>query len=119
MRVLALWVVLLFASPAYASGDVGVVVVGEVTMQPALAAHLDAWLRQHGHQLSPAPLPPDAINTLTDCFVMEDEACARKVVEKRARTQAVLFARVDLKIEDGQADRTVTLTAYWFDKGRD
>ena len=116
MRALALWIVMLFASPALA-GDVGVVVVGEVTMQPALAAHLEAWLRHHGHDLAPAPLPPDAINNLTDCFVMEDEGCARRVVETRSKTQSVVFARIDLKANDDS--RTATLTAYWFDKGRD
>ncbi|MDQ3340623.1 MAG: PEGA domain-containing protein [Myxococcota bacterium] len=99
------------------NNDVGVVVVGEATMQPQLAAQLEGWLRQHGHQLVSAPLPPDAINTLQDCFVIEDEVCARKVVEKRSKTQAVVFAKVDLKVD--ASDKTVTLTAYWFDKGRD
>jgi hypothetical protein len=99
--------------PAHAgNNDVGV-----VAMQPQLAAQLEGWLRQHGHQLVPAPLPPDAINTLLDCFVIEDEGCARKVVEKRSKTQSVVFAKIDLKAD--AADKTVTLTAYWFDKGRD
>src|SRR5512139_2546500 len=118
MRAFALLLFVLASSPAIAgTGDVGVVVVGEVTMQPQLAAQLEGWLRQHGHQLVPAPLPPDAINTLTDCFVIEDEGCARKVIEKRSKTQAVVFARIDLKADS--ADKTVTLTAYWFDKGHD
>ena len=118
MRAFALFVLLLLGSPALAgSGDVGVVVVGEVTMQPQLAAQLEGWLRQHGHQLVPAPLPPDAINTLIDCFVVEDEGCARKVVEKRSKAQSVVFAKIDLKTD--AAEKTVTLTAYWFDKGRD
>ena len=65
----SLALVLLFTAPARAgrsgSNDVGVVVVGEATMQPQLAAQLESWLRQHGHSLVPAPLPPDAINTMT------------------------------------------------------
>lgn len=118
--LLALLVVFFTSVPAGANtNDVGVVVVGEVTMQPQLAAHLETWLRQHGHQVSLAPLPPDAINTLQDCFVMEDEVCARTVIDNRAKTQSVVFARVDLKHEEGKPDRVVTLTAYWFDKGRD
>ncbi len=119
MRRLALLVLLWMTSPAWAGGDVGVVVVGEATMQPQMAAQLEQWLRQHGHQLAPAPMPPDAINTLIDCFVIEDESCARKVVEKRSKTQAVVFARVDLKVSDDKPERTVTLTAYWFEKNRD
>jgi hypothetical protein len=115
---LSLLVLFAISSPARAgNNDVGVVVVGEVTMQPQLAAQLESWLRQHGHQLVPAPLPPDAINTLLDCFVIEDEVCARKLVEKRSKTQSVVFAKVDVKSE--ASDKTVTLTAYWFDKGRD
>jgi hypothetical protein len=120
MRALlfASFVLLSLAAPVRAgNNDVGVVVVGEATMQPQLAAQLEGWLRQHGHQLVPAPLPPDAINTLQDCFVIEDEVCARKVVEKRSKTQSVVFAKVDVKAES--TDKTVTLTAYWFDKGRD
>jgi hypothetical protein len=119
MRRLALLVLLWMAAPARAGGDVGVVVVGEVTMQPQLASQLETWLRSHGHQLTPAPLAPDAINTLMDCFVIEDEGCARKVVEKRSKTQAVVFARVDLKTGDDNPEKTVTLTAYWFEKGHD
>jgi hypothetical protein len=86
-------------------------------MQPQLAAQLELWLRQHGHNVVPAPLPPDSINTLMDCFVIEDETCARKVVENKAKTQSVVFAKVDLKPDAD--DKTVTLTAYWFAKGRD
>jgi PEGA domain len=118
MRTLPLLAVLCLSTPALADDDIGVVVVGEPTMQPQLAAQLEGWLSGHGHQLSPAPLPPEAINTLIDCFVIEDEGCARKVVEKHARSKAVVFARVDLAAGENP-ERTVTLTAYWFDKGKD
>lgn len=119
MRALLLVALAILSSaPARAgNNDVGVVVVGEATMQPQMAAQVEAWLRQHGHVLVPSPLPPDAINTIVDCFVIEDEVCARKVVEKRAKTQSIVFAKVDLKPD--ASDKTVTLTAYWFSKGRD
>ncbi|MBA3392052.1 MAG: PEGA domain-containing protein [Deltaproteobacteria bacterium] len=111
-----LLLVVWMTSPAYAGREVGVVVVGESTMQPQLVAQLEAWLRQHGHQLVPAPLPPEAINTLIDCFVIEDEVCARKVIEKRAKAATVVFARVDLQAGATADERTVTITAYWFEK---
>ncbi|MBA3821927.1 MAG: PEGA domain-containing protein [Deltaproteobacteria bacterium] len=117
MRALVLG--LLVWMSATAQADVGVVVIGEATMQPQLAAQLEGWLRQHGHQLVAAPLPPDAINTMIDCFVLEDENCARLVIKKRAKAQAVVFARVDLQAGATDSERTVTLTAYWFDKTRD
>lgn len=114
--VLCLWMT---SSPARASADVGVVVVGESTMQPQLAAQLDSWLRKHGHQVVAAPLAPDAINTIIDCFVVEDEPCARKVVEKRSKAQSVVYARVDLQPGGAANERTVAVTIYWFEKGKD
>lgn len=102
-----------------ARADVGVVVTGEATMQPQLAAQLEMWLRAHGHELVSAPLPPEAINTLIDCFVIEDQGCASKVVEKRSKSSAVVFAQVSVTSGATALDRTVTLTAYWLDKGKE
>ena len=112
---LALFVALATSGTAHAGGDIGVVVTGEGTMQPQLAAQIEGWLAAHGHTLVASPLPPDAITALVDCFVLEDQRCARGVVEKRAKTSTVVYARVDAKTTSGGRD--VTLTAYWFDKG--
>lgn len=117
--VVACALLALAAVPARADGGVGVVVTGEATMQPQLAAQLETWLRSHGHHLVSAPLPPEAINSLIDCFVVEDQGCARRVVEKRSKTPSVVFAQVTVVAGDTALDRTVTLTAYWLDKGRD
>jgi PEGA domain len=115
MRALITFAIVAAANAAYADGSIGVVVTGEATMQAPLAAQLEGWLRQHGHQLIASPLPPDAINTLVDCFVIEDQACARGVVEKRAKSDSLVFARVE--VSPGDAGRDITLTAYWFVKG--
>lgn len=101
------------------AGGVGVVVTGDATLQPQLTAQLEGWLRQHGHELVASPLPPDAVNSLIDCFVIEDPACARGVVEKRAKTTTVVFARVDVSDNATSGMRDVTITAYWFDKGHE
>ncbi|HEU0036312.1 MAG TPA: PEGA domain-containing protein [Kofleriaceae bacterium] len=107
------------AAPRPARADqVGVVVTGEPTLQPQLAKHLETWLTKHGHQVVPAPLPPDAVNTLIDCFVIEDEGCARGVIEKRAKAKAIVYARVDIQA-GGDIEKTATVLAYWFEKGRD
>ena len=101
---------------ARADGGAGVVVAGEATMQAPLASQLEGWLRSHGREVVASPLEPDAINTLVDCFVIEDESCAIGVVEKRAKSQVVVFARIDITAApDGTRD--VTLTGYWFAKG--
>jgi hypothetical protein len=105
-------------SPAHADGDVGVIVTGEGSVQPQLEAHIEDWLSRHGHRLVPSPLPPEAISALIDCFVAEDQTCARNVVEKRAKSSSMVYARVDSRNATSGA-REVTLTAYWFDKGHD
>lgn len=106
------------ASPARAGGDVGVIVTGDGSLQPQVAAQLDSWLSQHGYTLVPSPLPADAINTLIDCFVTDTPGCARELIEKRSKTSSVVYARVDIK-NNANGPRDVQLTAYWFDKGKE
>ncbi|HET9622648.1 MAG TPA: PEGA domain-containing protein [Kofleriaceae bacterium] len=107
---------LLASSPARAGSDVGVIVTGEGTLQPQLAAQIESWLSQHGHTLVPSPLPPDAIATLTDCFVLDNQACARDLVDKRSKSSSMVFAKIDIKANP-TSGRDITLTVYWFDKG--
>jgi hypothetical protein len=115
MRILLLF---FFLGTATARAEqVGVVVTGEAAMQPQLVNQLEGWLRKHGHQLVASPLPPDAINTLVDCFVIEDEGCARGVIEKRSKARAIVYARVDIAA-GGDLEKTVTVLAYWFEKGK-
>jgi PEGA domain len=102
------------SSAARASADVGVVVVGEPSMQPQVAAQLEAWLTAHGHRVVPAPLSPEVVTVLNDCFTVEDDGCARKTVDKHAKSQAVVFARITL--DPTKPERTAVITAWWFKK---
>ena len=115
MRTLAFLFVALGLATARAE-PVGVVVTGEATMQPQLVNQLETWLKNHGYQLVATPLPPDAINTLVDCFVIEDEGCARGVIDKRGKS-AIVYARVDIQA-GGDLENTVTVLAYWFANGQ-
>jgi len=115
--ILALLIAL--GSPAYAGGDVGVIVTGEGAMQPQLRAQIESWLAQHGHTLVPSPLPSDAIPLLVDCIAMDDKGCARNIVEQHATTSSMVFARLDTKNNATSGARDVTLTAYWLNKGHD
>jgi hypothetical protein len=119
MRTLVLVFSLLVSAtaPALAAGETGVVVVGEATMQPQVAAQLEAWLRNHGYALAAAPLPPTGISTLVDCFVVEDEGCARKVFENQSMADSLVFAKIDLQEKGDSPERTIALTAYWFVRG--
>lgn len=102
--------------PAAPGSEVGVVVTGEATVQPQVAGQIETWLQKHGHQVVSSPLPPDAINTMIDCFVIEDESCARGVVDKRSKARTIVFARVDVTTGSSRVDNDVTLSVYWFDK---
>ncbi|HUJ58128.1 MAG TPA: hypothetical protein VLX92_06540 [Kofleriaceae bacterium] len=117
MRTLIIAAILASAVPARAQ-DVGVVVTGEATLQPGLAAALETWLREHGHRLESSPLEPDATNTLIDCFVLEDLNCARGVIDRRAKSQAVVFARVEVT-QTADGGRDITIIGYWLEKGHD
>jgi hypothetical protein len=106
------------ASPARAEPSIGVIVTGEGSVQPQLTAQITDWLSRHGHTVIASPLPPEAIPQLADCFVLERLTCAREIVETLAKSSSLLYARVDAS-NDRSGERSVTLTAYWFDKGHD
>jgi hypothetical protein len=116
--LVALATTALATSAAHADGT-GVVVTGDATLQAPLAATLEGWLRDHGRELVASPLEPDAINRLADCFVIEDEGCAKELIDKRASAPNVIYAKVAVAPNTKDGTRDVTLTAYWFSKGHD
>lgn len=107
----------LVSTTAYAD-RVGVVVTGEATVQPQLAAQLETWLHDHGREVVPGPLEPDAINTLIDCFVLEDLGCARGVVDTRSKAKALVFTRAEAT-QSSDGTRDIAITGYWFQKDHD
>ncbi len=110
---LALLLVLLFAASARA-GTVGVVVTGDSELQATLSRQLEGWLRAHGHTIGDPP-PPDAISSLLNCMVIDDEGCARGIVDSRSTTASVAFAEV--RKPRTRASNATTLIVYWFVKG--
>ncbi|CAN5729512.1 hypothetical protein BH11MYX2_BH11MYX2_28860 [soil metagenome] len=108
---------LLGAVPGVARADgIGVVVTGDSSLQPQAEAEVEEWLRVRGKTLVAAPLRPDALTGLLDCFVIEDLVCARKIVEGEAAAQQLVFAKVE-EGDAGNGQRDVTITAYWFRTG--
>jgi hypothetical protein len=105
---------LLGAATAHAD-KVGIVVTGEARLQPQLTSQLERWLHDRGHTVVPGALEPDAINTLVDCFVLEDLGCARGVVAARASSRSLVYARVEQTPND-DGTRQVAVTGYWFQK---
>lgn len=114
------WLVFLLLVSATAHAEnVGVVVTGEAMEQPQVRAGIEMWLRDHGHTVVGSPLLPDATNKLIDCFVIEDAACAKTVVEQ-STAPAILFARVDVTdTSGGKTGRDFALAGTWLVKGAD
>lgn len=102
------------ASSAHAE-QVGVVVTGEATLQPQVAAQVEGWLHDRGRTVVPGALEPSAINTLIDCFVLEDLGCARGLVDARSKTRSVIYAHIEVTPGD-DGTRDIAITSYWFEK---
>jgi hypothetical protein len=117
-RLAPLAVLAILFATSTARADIGVVVTGEATLQPQLLSHLESWLKKRGYPVYSSALEPDAINTLIDCFVVEDLNCAKKVIEARAKSDTILYARVDVApSENGKRD--ISIVGYWVAKGHD
>src|SRR5262245_7457900 len=116
--LLAVAILALAPAVARADDDVGVVVSAEAMIQPQLFAQLETWLRMHGHEVVSTPLPADAVAGLIDCFVIEDQNCARNIIDKRAKTDSIVFAQATVATGANGADRAVTISIYWIDKGK-
>jgi hypothetical protein len=117
MRValMSLAAIALAAGLARADGPaVGVIVIGDPALQARVASYLEHWLEKHDHRVVPQAMSPDAINTVSNCLLVDDPKCARGVVELRAKSDAVLFARAEIS-----KDKSFVLNAYWFAKGHE
>ena len=113
MRWVGLAALVCAARIAYAdSGDIGVLATGDAKMQAKVVRHLEDWVKKQGKKVRD-PLSASALNTFTDCFVMDDLKCARGVFEARSKTGSLAFVRVE---RDGTK---LTFDIYWFVKGRE
>jgi hypothetical protein len=113
MRWLALVTLLCAARIGHADPGVGVVAYGDPSMNAAVATRFERWLRKNGHTVIDAPMSVDAINTLSNCFTLDDLVCARGVFDARAKADALVFIGI------GVADKNITFNVYWFVKGKD
>lgn len=121
MRIIScLFVLLCMARVAAADDDAGVVVTGDATVRAQLTADLETWLKDHGHKPVDGVLPVDAVKAIDDCVSRHqgDEACARGVVDKKAKAPSVVYASGEVTTSD-DGTRKVTIIGYWFQKGAD
>jgi len=118
MRCLvALFALVIVASTARADDQkVGVVVVSPTNgsaLQTDIAAHLESWFHKRDYAIVASALSRDAINTIANCFLIDDLKCARGTVEARSKSDSVAFLRIEAVGKD------LTFTAYWFQKGHE
>jgi hypothetical protein len=99
---------------AHADAPTGLVVVGDANLTGGLQSALDGWLTHHGRTVTTDALDRDGILTITNCVNLQDLACARAVVEKRAKTAGVVFAQVA-----STREQTVTVQVFWIVKGHE
>ncbi len=90
---------------------IGLVVRGTAGLRGRLEDHLAKQLRREGFSAVDAPMSRDALDTLGNCFIIEDIQCARGVVDARAKTPRLLYARVE------QSGGSVTVDLTWFTAG--
>lgn len=112
--VITAFVFALGARAAAAAPDTGLVVIGDQAQREPVWHALEQWLLHHGHAVQREPLDQDGVATIASCLQMEDRACARGVVEKRARTDGVVFAQVETTKE-----HAIALDVYWIVKGHE
>jgi PEGA domain-containing protein len=111
--------VMLACRAASAAPSIGVVVVGEPTLQGKVRAQMGVWIHQHGYTLVPKPLSAEAQKTLTNCFVIEDTGCARGVYTHQAKVDYLVYVHIDLAAATKAKQRDVDLSGYWFAKDRE
>jgi hypothetical protein len=113
MRWVAVITLLCAIEVAHADTGVSVVAYGDPGLQAEVATRFERWLRKNGFKVVDAALSVDAINTLANCFTIDDMVCARGVFAARSKTDALVY--VGLAV----ADKNVTFNVYWFVKGKD
>ena len=107
MKASALAIVCVLAASAYAGGDVAVVTTGDAARKAAVSADVAAWLRQHGYEAAAAP-SADASDSIIDCIVIGDTACARGVFAKQVTADQLVYVSAET------AGGDTTITAIWF-----
>ena len=116
MSRLLFLLLLLIVAPAHA-GTVGVVVTGDSELKNTLADVLDTWLRGHGHSVGREALPRDATSSLLNCMVIDDESCARDIVDARAKTESIVFS--EIRRPRTKSSNATTITLYWLVRGKE
>jgi hypothetical protein len=115
---IALAIIIGWSVSANADNSVGVVVIGAGSnasnLVPVVSAEIKIWLAQRGRIATTALVPPEAVSALVDCFTLGNLDCARRVVDKQAKSSAVVYVQVS----EDRGTPDVIVTGYWLAKDR-
>lgn len=100
------------AAGAARADTIAVVVSGDVAKVDSVNARIKGALRKRGHVIGKDALADDEIEALTTCLAIDDQACARNVVDHKAAADALVFASI---LSTGH--KAISITLYWFAKG--
>jgi hypothetical protein len=73
-----------------------------------------SWLHKRGHEVNETPLRADAASNLADCLAIDDQGCARGVIEKISANDSLIYAYVQ-----NTGKRAVSVQMYWFTRGHE
>jgi hypothetical protein len=110
---LVLWLAIVLAGGTARADEIGIVVTGDPAMHDHAAKFVKGWLRKRGHDIETEPMQEDAIQTLSGCLAIDDQACARTQIEKHTKTDGLVYAFLE------QNKKTLRITMYWFVRGHD
>lgn len=112
-----MFVVVAISVPAFAEPSVGVVVPGTDVVQSKTEAAVIAWLGKQKIDIASTALDKDGMLTLSNCLAIADMACARGVVEARAKSDSVVV--IVAQASGPKKKRDLQLSAYWITKQHD
>lgn len=119
-RVLPVLVLLVVAMPAaaHADGTAAVLVSGDPGFKDAVTKEVGQWMREKGYTVSDTAIAVQAPKLMTDCFVTADLGCGQSVYSKHVNADAFLFMMVEVQPNPKDGSRDVTITGWFFQKGR-
>ena len=112
MRAAAVVAMLAVAAGPARADEVGLVVNGDDAKHDEIAARMKGWLKKHGHTARTDALDADGVQSLSECLAIDDQSCARSVIDKHAQTESVVYAALQ-----STGKRSLSVTMYWFIKG--
>jgi hypothetical protein len=105
--------------PAAADPSVGVVVTGNDKLRAALETEVGAWLKTRKFGVANEALDKDGVLTLANCISISDMACARGVVEARAKSDNIVVIAMQASGAGPKKQKDLQLSAYWIAKAHD